>query len=929
MDDLTPAELDVLARLDGKEELHPFFFRKAKSLKWFYPLKSRGYFSQDKFLPTHQQEDGSFTVPFWGAAEYLAAASEQLRLPSSDEYAGEILSIIRSVTRHAKSRGLSNYRTWWLFSKAIKNIAAEYLSAEDIELADYWLNDPIETGLIAQEIGEIWMGQLLASEANSAHQIAEQLLSVLFRVEFGGPKAKTPHLRVPSWDARRIVEKNCRLAGRVIGSAASQVFVVGLEAIIQSNSSDNWSSIWRPSIEPDPQNLSPDDPEDILIDGLRISLEGVAESQLMDGHSFVERLLNSEFQTLKRVGIWAVDRRFEKFADLVPSIFSGNVFSSNFRHELWHLLNHRYESFSAETKELAKLRIESLTAATEDDGDESAGANAYRQAGWLASIRQYEPELEESYQHAVQIAGAEPERPDFSSYTTSGWVAHRSAYAVEELLSLDSEALARLLNDYAATYRPAPYHDAPDLEGLCKAVRQAVKTNPMHFHSLLGGLTVVETAYTCEIVEGYADLWRENAQLPWNSIWGGLLVFIEAVISRSDFWTRDKEVGESFVGNSRWFVSSVSRLIDAATRSDDHAIEEVYNEQLERILTLILKKQPGDTFSSKDGATSIAINSPRGQALEALINLVLRALRLASKHDTTVHDELWARFRPYFDLELAEAERYEFPTLVAMCLPNFLYMSTTWVYEKFDEIFASNHYVRWLCAMQGYASVGRVYEGIYKRLSEGGHFARALDDPNLKDRVVEKIIQNAVVAYMHEFEGLGVGLMEQILVRNRHSELAHIVWFVWTLRSSTAPKIKERVLTLWEKLLSIIDLGSRDGRLLASRLSTWIDFVEAITDETRPLIMAVARFTNENHNGYGFLKALARISKTQPYDAAEIWLEVLEGSAPWYPEEAIHDILGALVSQGSKGVRIAKEIAGKYAKAGIEMPAQYLLRKED
>jgi len=45
-------------------------------------------------------------------------------------------------------------------------------------------------------------------------------------------------------------------------------------------------------------------------------------------------------------------------------------------------------------------------------------------------------------------------------------------------------------------------------------------------------------------------------------------------------------------------------------------------------------------------------------------------------------------------------------------------MSKEWVTENLNKIFDQNHYLKWLCAMQGYAYVGRVYQEVYKFLKE-------------------------------------------------------------------------------------------------------------------------------------------------------------------------------------------------------------------
>jgi len=59
-------------------------------------------------------------------------------------------------------------------------------------------------------------------------------------------------------------------------------------------------------------------------------------------------------------------------------------------------------------------------------------------------------------------------------------------------------------------------------------------------------------------------------------------------------------------------------------------------------------------------------------------------------------------------------------------------------------------------------------------------------------------------------------------------------------------------------------------------------------------------------------------------------MKMLEGSWQDYPEEAVRKILTNLVSQGSEGMRMAKEAVSEYLKRGNERPAVWLreIKKE-
>src|SRR5690349_8972489 len=132
MSKLNADELDLLGRLVDRPELQSFFFRKAKSLKWLPELHERGFFSPElNPRPEAAGEEGFFKVPHWPAAEYLAEASTELLDATCAGLATTVAQILRDVTVHAKEGGFSNYRTWWQFSRVLRNLPPQVLTKSD------------------------------------------------------------------------------------------------------------------------------------------------------------------------------------------------------------------------------------------------------------------------------------------------------------------------------------------------------------------------------------------------------------------------------------------------------------------------------------------------------------------------------------------------------------------------------------------------------------------------------------------------------------------------------------------------------------------------------------------------------------------------------------------------------------------------------
>lgn len=926
---LTPNQRSAIERAKRNPQLKPILFRKAVGVHWWTPFKEAGFLNPlDIPPPTPSKEAGYVNIPFWPITEYLVATSPEVLSKENEPYAIEFLEFIRNATNTAKNGAFGNYRVWMQFSKVFRNVPVELITLDDLQIIDYWLDDSYERGLVAESLGSHWLIHLLDRDDPHSKALAVGLLEILYKTKFSEKKTglsgrKEAALRFDSWHAKKITGAIAVKVGQVLELEAVTIFERRLDQVLVELGNDKWSSIWRAAIEDHEQNHAAEDVADILIEGLRDSLLAMAEKSPELSEAYVRELLNSPLETLRRVAIHAIDRSYLGLRALVGPVLDGQYFTSNFRHELWHLLRNHYLLFSDKEKAQALDAIVGLKD-SDEAGNERIAATAYKQAVWLAAIQDHNADIAKLYRQRVEQAGAEPEHPDFSSYSSAGWVNHQSPIPIEEMRALTVDQLVQNLSVYEDPGR----FGEPGIDALAKALRQLVKTDPLRFHNQLEQFLALDLAYVHEVIEAYADLWTEKAQLPWNELWPAILEFCGKLVKQENFWSLENSVEKkSFVANRHWIVSSIGRLIEGGVKSDDHALPEENMAQCEDILRLILERQEGNEFSEDSDAVFVAINSPRGRGLEAYINLTLRAARLADTAQKN-HTEAWAHFQPQYEIELARAERneYEFATLVVNYLPNFLYLSKEWVVGHLGDIFDCRNYQKWLCAMQGYAYVGMVYEEIYRYLKVNGHFLRALDDENLKEKVDEKIIQNIVIAYVNDFEDLNeeASLIRQLVSRNQFSELSQLIWFFWTLRKDDDQQLESKALNLWSHLLGAIDLHTSEGRKLASKLSSWTVFIREINDESRPLIFAVAPYAEESYNSYELLGSIARISKNQPAEAYEIWRRLLESAHPSYPTEAIQTSLSNLVKQGAHGVRQAKEIVGQYVGHGNEEPHQLL-----
>lgn len=927
MRELNVNEKDLLDRVVKKPELEPFFFRKLKGLHWFDALSDNGFLAPEKNpKPLPAKEEGYVNIPHWSVTEYLVATSQELSSPDNKNYAVKFIDLIRKITAYAKIENFSNYRTWWQLAKVIKNIPIHLINLEDIDFVDYWLDDPFERGLLAKELGEKWLLDLLERQDEHSHKLALRLLGCLYKLKFvdkkiGSSEKREPKLRYDSYFAEHITKKVAKLSGLRLGLSAVDLFQRRLVSILDEGDHDTWSSIWRRAIEDHEQNGSLNDTDDIIVAAYRDSLLGAVDNDIQLTKNYIQVLLKQQYQTLQRVAIYALDKRYIELNALADAIIDPKYFQSNYRHELWHFLKNHYSELSTDQKNRVVGIIEGLDV-TDEGGGINEKASAYNRSIWLSAIKSFDQKLAQLYETYVNVAGAEPEHPDFSSYMTVGWVDHKSPIPIERLLSLDVGTLIQTISNYKDTGRG--WFGEPGLEGLVKAFKDVVKTKSQDIYRELLKFSNIDLAFIHPLIEAYHELWNEKKELPWNDVWPFLLNFCYDLVTNDRFWSEEKERERShFVANRHRIVGEIGRLIEDWSKSDKYAFDRTLLTIAKEVLLVLLERQNGEEFRLDSDAVSIAINSPRGCCLEGLINLSLRSCRIAQK-ESGDHAQVWNQYKDIYEAELMRCvdDEYEFVTLVAMYLPNFYYMSSQWVLSHLSKIFKQSNYQQWLCAMQGYSYINNVYEEFYKHLKVNGDFLKALDDNNLRKRDNEGIIQNIAVAFINDFEDINQpdSLISTLIQRKKLDELRQLIWFLWTQRSEDNETLKEKVFELWPRLLEIVDVTSKEGRQLASSLCHWAVFIDKIDATVEAWLMKIAPYADEEHNASDLLLSIAEFSEKQPEEAQKIWLKMLESYSYDYPEDAIRQIFRNLIVLGADGERKAKQVIDAYLRHGIERP---------
>lgn len=920
--ELSAKQRSALQRVIDDPELQPWLFKKVDKTIWFDAFAKHGLFSPELNPKPIETKENTFQISSWPITEYLVASSIKIKENNDLESAEKYLALLKNVTQHAIGSGYSNYRTWWQFSKVLKNLPLELLSINYLSCIRYWLKDRFDKHLVSKEVSE-WVVELVRNNDEHSISLALYLLDVLFTInsvdgKYSNNKAEAV-LQLDGYLANKFVEKSAHGIGEQLGLAAVELFEKKFTEVLGINGNDKWSNIWRNAIPEHKQNSRNDDADDIVLKLFRDSLLGYFQSdQTEESNAKLIEVISSEYQTIKRIGIYVANECFDKIDEqIVNLVIDSNHFNDKYRHELWHFLNKNFVQLNDTQQPSVLESISALSVTNDETGAIEDKPTAYKQANWYVAFKDVSAEANAHYLQCVDISGIEPDHPDFSCYKSGGAIVNESPLSVTELAVMLENPLELVifLNEYVYV----GHFREPGLEGLVETFGSLVSLDDCFVLNNLEHFIDLKPHYLNEIFSSYSKLLSTKKQHTWGDLWPKLLTFSHNLFQKESFWqSSDNEESGPFIGDKHWVISSYCRLIESGCEKSERAFDLSLAEIVKDTLELILNNESGNDFSNDSDAVSIAINSPRGRCLEAYFKLALYQCRNLEQ-DLEARENIWAIYEQVFTDELNKpvtANEYEFITIVVMHIRNFLYLSKRWTNDNLEKMFGDVNSLQWLCAVQAYSYVGWLIPEIHNTFKTKGYYVSLLDDPNLNDTVKGRYIEYICIAHIQKIDTLGDddSLLQLLLSRNNEKELSKIIWFLWSIRDQNIPATEKLVFDLWPKLVDIVSQQTSEKRPLASKLALWTEYVKGLDQQSKAWLSTVAPFVNDDHNGMSFMKELARLSEFSSLDAGDIWKAILVNPFYVYDLEPLKKIFTNLITQGSEGKSAAKEVSDEYIK---------------
>lgn len=926
---LSPKEQAALQLMSEGPVYENYFFNRVKDIKWFYPLKKKGYFSPEKAPePRPASTEGYFSIPSWNVLPYLERISEAYK-DYNENYIDELLAIIKDVTDYHVEHGrkLDNYRTWSSFVKILLNLPLDKISIETVGFIKEWLTSKFGNASVASDVALKLLPKLLDSSDSEDWEKAEKIVEIITEIKWIPLSKEIMNISEKKEEAETLVEryillksfkKNAVKIGEKCGMEVISKLANKLKKVLKRDGKDtanDYSYIWIRSLF----NISNHSIYDTKAT-LTVILKDVLLAKANYHREEAEEILNAflsdtyPYPIFKRVALFVIGSEWDQYKDFFWEIIDSKKIEwlfedSNYKPEMYVLLKNNVTNFLLDEKE----RIKSIIAKGPSKylpETEKGKYVAYWKQEWYSALKA-DAYFLALYNAEHEITGTEV-APMFLKEPEVRWVGSGgSPLSEDEILAMTNIRLA----EYLKTFKASGDLDAPTVRGLAELLKVVVKEEPKKIIADLTPFMDVGFIYLHEILSGIKEARDENKYIEWEP----LLNFIMNYMDRDDFW-EDKfivdEPYETFYSTGhQCIVQIVAELILIGVEDTVWSMSEEGFLKAEDIIFLILKRFDVEKLDRKTtDLIALSLWTPLARTLIAMIFLAINIDKTRKKNEHAGEVRWPHKFRKKYD-EMLKNNYIESFTVFGEYLPTLLYLDKSWVQnkiasfekrmgEKQIEVFVGSYLYR-----------GKVHKDIYDFLKP--FYLYYIEHPLSERHAEELLIQQICVGYLQGWEDIekDESLFRKILDQWNVEQVLEIINYFWILRKPAEQSTEEyertrkKIREFWEWMYKskferkkVKELNDSDKRIL-SKLTLLTVFLNNISTEAYQWLALSAPYVDVEHNSSFFIEYLDKFKeddkKSMEY-VGRIFLEMLKVFTPNFSEEEILSIVGKLYKAGQK-----------------------------
>ncbi len=929
---LSNKKLELLDKIQKKTIYEEKFFEKRSELEWFDELKKRGYFNPNPdTCPQESKEKGYYSIPQWSVLPYLEKVAQQVNAPGNEKYIDDLLTIIKEVSNYKDPSGqhIDNYRTWYYFVKILLNLPNEKISEEIINLIPIWFDSKFDTMLPGSEISTKLLPKFLTDNPEDIKR-AEMIIDYITqfkptplseeRVKLLGKKEEF-RLVIDSHWLKEAFKKHSEIIGEKCTTKVVEELTMKIKSLLKNEEDETYYSFY------DEREHHITEPLEMLTFIVKRVLLATAKKDVTATREILKQFLEDSYLYFPKMAIYVIGQNVDKYSDLFWAILvteTGNLIMEKtlyFGDELKHLLEN-LQNLTDKQREALNEKIENAVKRHDFKEDSERYIALSKQEIYKPlSHDQYFKNL---YDEMKTITKVDAELHPAVGKVETRWGPGPSPFTKEEIIKMPNDKLAEFLS----TFRTKDSWRGPTVGGLSDLIAEVAKEMPEKFIEDFTPFKDSGFIYIYEILKGIKDAWNGKKIIDWTKV----LKFTTPYISRKEFWEDEfiVEKNEWLGGaNHQWIAGIVSEIIQDGTRDDAWAFPEQHFEKAEEIVFLLLKKLKAEEDKEITDYVTYTLNTPFGKAITALILLALRIARVNDKKGIKSDIKWSSKFKEKYE-EILNNKIIEGYTCLGRYLPNFYYLDKGWVEGKIKYLENEKSSKYWEAFMDGYLSIGRVYDDLYGLMRPHYQYGVEYDFKEKRDN--EHLVQHIALGYLKGQESIEKpdSLFKQIIDKFEYNKIREIIGFFWmqrgylTEQDETSENVRKKIIEFWrwlyEKYKSKETLSSEDKKIISDtgKLAT---ILPQINKENAEWLMLAAPYVHDDFNSSFFIEYLDELKdkgdseETAKY-IGEIFLKMLEKFTPDFDEKHIRSIVEFLcISNNTKN---AREICNIYGQRGYE-----------
>jgi hypothetical protein len=911
-EDFARRGIDLLLKRDDFEE----FFDALATAHIFDADRNPG--------PVESDTPGFFRIPYWEPLRYLEAVAKISGENNDLALAAKVMGVVRNVSawRDADGKVRDNHHTFNSFARILGLVPSTSVTLADIDLMPTWLSGKFNTSTVAFALVEGTLKRFLNSASADDWKKACRMVAHATAIDWTDDKfhdEKRPTTKIQDYWLKEIVKRTSESLGAKLGAEAVSLFVQRAKEVFSQGVAARYSYISRAAVEEHDQNHSWRGPESWSVSGLRDALLRWIDVDGEAAKRFVGSMYKNDAEIIRRVAIYAIDARFETLRSLYPGMVAPELFSTGHLHELYNLLKNHFSDFTDDEKSATLTAIRHLQISAKVEDPERSLKYLHRQ--WLSAIagKGY-PEAEIWFQalsNDATLGGLSP-HPSFMSYMETRWGHGPTPYPVQELTAFAKDGN---IVDQLNSFTQKDSWSGPSTRSLVDTLIEAVVAKPEVFLSVIVSFLAAKRPYQYGLISGFKKLWdappdpKKPIDIDWNNAWPKLMCFFDSLIRPDSFWTEEVIDSDDLTPTRDWIPSVISDFLRAGTRDDKKAYDPKLLPQGWSLLEILVRRSITQTDADPSRAMDKAINSPKGQAIEALVDHALRFCRVIDARAGN-HADAWATMVPLFDSQLAECQNanYEFSTLAGAYVAHIFYMNADWCEQNFANVFPKDFPQNCLSAIDGLAWAPPSAP-IYDLLMKHGIVIWALRNSPAKFRARENILERIALAYLWEKETLDSDNFNFIFGEKQFDDAQHLAHYLWSVSGQPlTQKQKTLILEYWKECVARTRNEVPPPAHLLSALSRLGVYVTSLGEQEESLLLAVAPHVGVDYNADDFFKDLDRLVDDSPAAVCRVLDVALKAYKPDYDfEDRLKKLLRKLALREdtrNAALRLAERLVG-------------------